>query len=74
MGLIERYTARHISIMKDYISPTAKEIDSANEDDMTIFNQLVVDGMILYSNDAKGEYMLSPFGNDFISYLANFGE
>lgn len=74
MGLIERYTTRHISIMKDYISPTAKEIDSANEDDVTIFNQLVVDGMILYSNDAKGEYMLSPFGNDFISYLANFGE
>lgn len=74
MGLIERYTARHISIMKKYISPTAKEIDSANEDDVTIFNQLVVDGMILYSNDAKGEYMLSPFGNDFISYLANFGE
>lgn len=74
MGLIERYTARHISIMKKYISPTAKEIDSANEDDVTIFNQLVVDGMILYSNDAKGEYMLSPFGNDFISYLANLGE
>lgn len=74
MGLIERYTARHISIMKKYISPTAKEIDSANEDDVIIFNQLVVDGMILYSNDAKGGYMLSPFGNDFISYLANSGE
>lgn len=74
MGLIERYTARHISIMKEYIVPTAKEIDSANEDDVMIFNQLVVDGMILYSNDAKGEYILSPFGNKFISYLTNSGE
>lgn len=73
MGFIERYTVRHISIMKEYIEPTAKEIDSTNENDVMIFNQLVVDGMILYSNDAKGEYILSPFGNDFILYLANPG-
>lgn len=71
MGFIERYTARHISIMKEYVVPTVKKIDSTNEDDETIFNQLVVDGMILYSNDANGEYMLSPFGNDFVSYLTN---
>ncbi len=74
MGLIERYTARHISIMKEYITPTEKEIDSTNEDEVIIFNQLFADGMILYSNDANGNYMLSQFGNDFISFLTISGE
>lgn len=72
MGLIERYTTRHISLMKEYIVPTSKQVDSTNEDDAIIINQLFVDGILLYSDDGKN--VLSPFGKDFISYLTNSGE
>ena len=73
MGLIERYTTRHISLMKEYIVPTSKEVDLTN-DDVIIFNQLYADDIILHSNDAKGEYSLSQFGKDFIFYLTYSGE
>lgn len=71
MDLVERYTDAHIEMMKRYVEPSMAEPDRENEIDCIILNALVTDGLLLYSNDAKGEYILSSFGKDFLLFLTN---
>lgn len=69
MGWIEKYTARHIEIIKKYPVLTEETPELEEEPDATVFNQLVIDGLYLYSNGATGRYSLSPIANSFLAFL-----
>lgn len=69
MDLVDRYTSAHIEMMKHYMIPSNAEPDREDDVSCMILNTLVSDGLLLYSNDAKGDYMLSQFGRDFLVFL-----